>query len=109
MFRYAKLNNLAVVYTCFVVRSHFLSEAEDNLAYASVSFSRAALCEILAMKLLGQFASNKIQLATALTASWNPLAGAPEDVIDEIRFAVGGDDIDPQCALEVFIVIELCH
>ena len=105
MFKYAKLENMAVVYACFVVRSRFLSEAEENLAYAGVLLSRALFCEILAMKLLGRFASNEIQLATALTASWNPLAGAPPDVEDDIRISVGDVDVDPQSALEVQMLV----
>jgi hypothetical protein len=96
---------MAVIYACFVVRSHFLSEAEDHIAYANLMISRANVCELLAMKLLNQFSSNQLQLAAALSASWNPLAGAPAAVIDEIRKSVGGDERmdDPQCALEVSI------
>ena len=102
VFKYAKLENIAVVYACFVVRSHFLSEAEDNLAYSGVLLSRAALCEILAMKLLGSFATSSLRVATVLTASWNPLAGAPEQVINDVRQMIGEDGTyDPQCALEV--------
>ena len=102
VFKYSKLDNLAVVYACFVVRSHFLSEAENSLAYSGVLLSRAALCEILAMKLLGTFGSDPLRIATVLTASWNPLAGAPAEVVDEVRRMVGEDgSYDPQCALEV--------
>ncbi|PSS03512.1 hypothetical protein PHLCEN_2v3980 [Hermanssonia centrifuga] len=106
--KYAGLGNMAVVYACFVVRSHFISEAEENLAYSGVLLSRAALCEILAMKLLGSFASTQIQLAAVLTASWNPLSGASVEVVNEVREAVGGDENadDPQCALEMAIATE---
>lgn len=104
VFKYAKLDNLAVVYACFVVRSHFLSEAEDNLAFSGVCLSRASLCEILAMKLLGTFGSDPLRVATVLTASWNPLAGAPDIVVEEVRHIVGEDgSYDPQCALEVVL------
>ncbi|KAI0784198.1 hypothetical protein C8Q75DRAFT_780483 [Abortiporus biennis] len=110
VFKYAKLENMAVVYACFVVRSHFLSEAEENLAYSGVMFSRANLCEIMAMKLLGRLANNQMQLITALTASWSPLAGAPESVMREIRDTIGSEDDDdlhdPQCALEMAIATE---
>ncbi|KAI0707123.1 hypothetical protein C8Q76DRAFT_748084 [Earliella scabrosa] len=107
VFKYAKLENIAVVYACFVVRSHFLSEAEDNLAYSGVLLSRAALCEILAMKLLGSFATSSLRVATVLTASWNPLAGAPEQVINDVRQMIGEDGTyDPQCALEMAIATE---
>ncbi|KAL7278976.1 hypothetical protein ACG7TL_006808 [Trametes sanguinea] len=107
VFKYARLENLAVVYACFVVRSHFLSEAEDNLAYSGVLLSRASLCEILAMKLLGTFASSQLRVATVLTASWNPLAGAPEEIVNDVKNLIGDDGMsDPQCALEMAIGTE---
>jgi len=67
-------------------------------------YSRATLCEILALKLLTHFASSKIQLAAVLTTLWSPLAGAPADVIEEVKDAVGGEDEcdnNPQCTIEV--------
>ncbi|KAI9061112.1 hypothetical protein FKP32DRAFT_1759858 [Trametes sanguinea] len=107
VFKYARLENLAIVYACFVVRSHFLSEAEDNLAYSGVLLSRASLCEILAMKLLGTFASSQLRVATVLTASWNPLAGAPEEIVNDVKNLIGDDGMsDPQCALEMAIATE---
>ncbi|KAI0822545.1 hypothetical protein BC628DRAFT_1327164 [Trametes gibbosa] len=107
VFKYARLENLAVVYACFVVRSHFLSEAEDNLAYSGVLLSRASVCEILAMKLLGTFASSQLRVATVLTASWNPLAGAPDEIVSDVKHMVGDDGMyDPQCALEMAIATE---
>lgn len=94
---------MSVVYACFVVRSHFLSEADAHLAYSGIMLSRASLCEILAMKLLAKFCINQLQLAAVLTASWSPLAGAPPGIMEEVREAVGNDEHveDPQCALEV--------
>ena len=110
VFKYAKLDNMSVVYACFVVRSHFLSEAQEQIAYSGVMYSRANVCEILAMKLLARFSSNDLQLAATLTASWNPLAGAPTEIIMDIREAVGRDhhEEDPQCALEV-LPLSSCH
>jgi hypothetical protein len=98
---------MAVVYACLVVRSHFISESGVDIAYSGVMMSRANLCEVLAMKLLTRFSSDKIQLTAVLTASWNPLAGAPVGVLAEIREALGGyrDDFeDPQSALEVCVL-----
>lgn len=106
VFKYARLENLAVVYACLMVRAHYISAAEEDLAYSGVMLSRANLCEILAMKLLGRFASSKIQLVAVLTASWSPLAGAPQEVVDQVKEALGGDEDgmnDPQCALEMAI------
>ncbi|KAL1940266.1 hypothetical protein VTO73DRAFT_9218 [Trametes versicolor] len=107
VFKYAHLDNLAVVYACFVVRSHFVSEAEENMAYSGVLLSRASVCEILAMKLLGTFASSQLQVATVLTASWNPLAGAPAEIVSDVKNMIGDDGMyDPQCALEMAIATE---
>jgi hypothetical protein len=71
--------------------------------------ARADMCEILATKLLNRFSSNRIQLASVLMTSWNPLSGASEPVFEEVKMLLGGDDDcmnNPQCALEVsFLVV----
>lgn len=75
----------------------------------------------MAMKLLGHFASDQIQLVAgkqlpqvasiegcsnksiALTTGWDPLAGAPSNIIEEVKQTLR-DDYDsnaPQSALEV--------
>ncbi|KAJ8586944.1 hypothetical protein M405DRAFT_822499 [Rhizopogon salebrosus TDB-379] len=104
--KYARLRNMAVIYACMVVRSYFLAQSSSDLAHSGVMLSRATLCEIMALKLLNHFASSKIQLAAVLTTLWNPLAGAPADVIEEVKDAIGGDDEyddNPQCAIEMAI------
>ncbi|KAJ3516556.1 hypothetical protein NLJ89_g1051 [Agrocybe chaxingu] len=104
--KYARLRNVAVVYACLVVRSYFLAETETDLAFAGVMLSRANLCEILAMKLLSRFANNYIQLVAVLTTSWNPLAGATPQVIQEVKNILNAheDDIDSaQSAIEMAI------
>lgn len=109
VFKYARLKNLATVYACLVVRSHFLTLAGEDLAYTGVMLARADMCEILAMKLLNRFSSNRIRLASVLMTSWNPLSGASEPVFEEVKMLLGGDDDymnNPQCALEVsFLVV----
>ena len=100
--------NLACVYACFVVRSHFLAQSAADVAHASTMMARAALCELLAMKLARFFANDSIALARALTACWVPTAGAPPEVLAEIRDAVGGAEVgleDPNCALEVRLCV----
>ncbi|KAG2362718.1 hypothetical protein BDR07DRAFT_1450997 [Suillus spraguei] len=87
--KYARLRNMAIVYACMVV-------LRLDLAHAGVMCSRATLCEIMALKLLSHFASSKIQLVAVLTTLWCPLAGAPDDVIEEYVN-------DPQCAIEMAI------
>lgn len=83
---------MAVVYACMVVRSYFLSQVATELAHSSVLASRATLCEILALKLLSYFASSKLQLVAVLTTPWNPLAGAPLDVVEEVKEVLGTEE-----------------
>ena len=100
--KYARLKNMAVVYACLVVRSYFLSESDSNLAFAGVMLSRASLCEIMAYKLLGHFATNYIQLVAVLTTSWSPLAGATREIVVEVEQNLGAHDVQSsQSALEV--------
>ena len=86
-----------------VARSYFLSQAATELAYSSVLDSRATLCEILALKLLTHYASSKLQLVAVLTTLWNPLAGAPLDVVDEVKELIGAEEApdSAQSAIEV--------
>lgn len=99
------MRNPAIVYVCLVVREHFITVAEEDLAFSGVSFSRAILCEILATKLVHHFASNQIELVSVLTASWSPLAGAADDVIEDVKSILRRKDNrsvdDLQSALEV--------
>ncbi|KAH9972144.1 hypothetical protein BGW80DRAFT_1474791 [Lactifluus volemus] len=107
VFKYARIRNPAIVYVCLVVRSHFIAIAEQDLAFSALSFSRAILCEILAMKLVHHFASNQIELVSVLTTSWSPLAGASDEVIDDVRAILGNKQDqgvnDIQSALEMAI------
>ncbi|KAJ8521110.1 hypothetical protein ONZ45_g2146 [Pleurotus djamor] len=109
--KYARLQNMAVVYACLVVRSYFQGASDDDLAYAGVMISRANLCEILAMKLLSHFSGNNIRLVAVLTTSWNPLAGATPEVIEDVSQALGDDDVmnSPQSALEMAIATQAKH
>lgn len=74
------------------------------MAYTGVMLARADMCEIVAMKLLNRFSSSKIPLTSVLMTGWDPLAGAPENVFEEVKMLLGGDSSEmnsPQCALEV--------
>ncbi|KAF8199535.1 receptor-activated Ca2+-permeable cation channel [Pholiota molesta] len=86
--------NMSVVYVCLVVRSYFLGAAETELAFAGVMLARANLCEILAMKLLSRFATNYIQLVAVLTTTWSPLAGATDQVVEEVKQVLNARDDD---------------
>jgi c-di-GMP-related signal transduction protein len=98
---------MSIVYVCLVVRSYFLAQAETDLAFANMMLSRANLCEVLAMKLLSRFATNYIQLVAVLTTTWNPLSGANQDVIQEVKQSLNAHNDDDmgsmydQSAIEV--------
>lgn len=49
------------------------------------------LCELLAMKFMRHFSSH-IELVAVLTHSWSPLAGAPHQVVDQIKDGLPMDD-----------------
>ncbi len=57
------------------------------------------------MKLVHHFASNQIELVSVLTTSWSPLAGATNDVIEDVKNILGNNEdrgvVDLQSALEV--------
>ncbi|PWN97667.1 hypothetical protein FA09DRAFT_330328 [Tilletiopsis washingtonensis] len=75
--KYARAQSIAIIYTLLLVRCHFASEAERDLAFASVNATRASLCELLAIKLLRTFSRDGLELVTALTAPFDAFSGAP--------------------------------
>lgn len=109
--KYARLRNMAIVYACMVVRSYFLTQSASDLAHSSILLSRATLCEIIALKLLSHFAASQIQLVAVLTTPWNPLSGAPTDVVQEVKEALGGEECmeNAQSAIEVSVSSCFCH
>lgn len=70
--------NKAVVFCCLLNRAHFTRDR--SFSTASVSRSRAHLCEILAIRLLAEW-HNMLDLAAAATISWPVFAGADADVV----------------------------
>lgn len=74
--------------------------------------ARATFTEIMAMKLISHFASDRIQLAAVLTTSWSPLAGAPPDVAEEITQTLSwstDSSAAPQSAIEVSYPVVKCQ
>ena len=66
--------------------------------------ARANLCEIMAIKLLSSFGTNYIELVAVLTTTWNPLAGATDDVKNVVKQTLNAHDDDiayAQSAIEV--------
>lgn len=58
---------------------------DENIASASVSRTRAELCEILAIRMLREYGNNKLDLALTLTTSWHVYSGADPQVMQMAR------------------------
>lgn len=58
---------------------------------ASLSRTRAMLCEILAIRALSAHAHNMLDLALAITTSWPVYSGAPQELIERAREERDGD------------------
>ncbi|CAK5274026.1 unnamed protein product, partial [Mycena citricolor] len=76
-------NNLSVVFCLLLNRIHFIRD--DNIVTSAVSASRATLCEILAIRVLRDFAENMMDLALILTTSWPVYSGASHEALEHGR------------------------
>lgn len=72
----AKTRHPALLFSLLLARSHYIEQAECDLAFQGVNQTRAALSELLAIKLLALWQVRSFELATILTHTWNPWAGA---------------------------------
>lgn len=95
--KYSKLRSPAILYALLFTRIHFLRESERDLAYRTVNETRAALCELLATKLLRTFATDGMELVTALAAPFWPWQGADETTLAAAKArGMGGEDAESQ-------------
>lgn len=65
--------------------------ADDDLAFSSIITTRAALCELIALKLIRYFTGTQIELVAVLTHAWNPLSSAPQAAVEQVKADLGGD------------------
>jgi hypothetical protein len=79
--KYSQFQNISIIFILLVNRIQFQRDAERDLALQSVNQTRAALCELLAMKLLRTFSRNGLEIITALTYPFSPFQGADDDVL----------------------------
>ncbi|KDR80736.1 hypothetical protein GALMADRAFT_241168 [Galerina marginata CBS 339.88] len=75
--------NLSVVFCCLINCVHF--NRDDNITTATISRSRAHLCEILATRIFRAIGNNLLRLTMALTTSWNVYSGADPALIARAR------------------------
>lgn len=79
---FAKCRHPGLPYALLLCRSAYLESAEDDLAFQGVNNTRAALCEVLATKLLSLYDTHSLDLATVLTNNWNPFSGATRQAFE---------------------------
>ncbi|KAJ7247668.1 hypothetical protein B0H12DRAFT_1124984 [Mycena haematopus] len=72
-------SNLSIVFCLLLNRVHFIRD--ENIATASVSQSRATLCEILAIRTLRDYGNSMMDLTVILTTSWPVYSGAEPEVL----------------------------
>ncbi|KAG9050438.1 hypothetical protein FS837_005511 [Tulasnella sp. UAMH 9824] len=87
--KYSRMRNMSVVFCFLLNRVHFLRDT--NLSSMPLSQSRAALCELMAIKLLRDWAESTMELATVMTTSWCIFSGAGPEVLDKATDESYGD------------------
>ncbi|KAK0467002.1 uncharacterized protein EV420DRAFT_1636034 [Desarmillaria tabescens] len=75
--------NLSIVFCLLLNRVHFVRD--QSMATASVSRTRAELCEILAIRTLRDYADNMLDLVHALSTSWSVYSGADRALMQAAR------------------------
>lgn len=75
--------NMSIVFCCLLNRVHFVRD--ENVATATLSLSRAHLCEILAIRTFREFGNSMLQLTVALTTCWHVYSGADPAIIAQAR------------------------
>jgi hypothetical protein len=89
---------------CFLLnRIHFLRD--DNLLTATVSRSRAELCELLAIRTFREYGNSMLHLTSTLTTSWPVYNGADPQMLERAR-EERDDDLEDRIgnAIELAII-----
>ncbi|KAL4268991.1 Transient receptor potential calcium channel [Pleurotus pulmonarius] len=95
--------NFSVVFCFLLNRVHFVRDR--NLATATLSKSRATLCEILAIRIMRENANDMLRLTMTATTSWPVYSGAEQDLIERAK-AERSDDLEERVgnAIEMAII-----
>jgi hypothetical protein len=95
--------NMSVVFCFLINRVHFIHD--QNMATATLSRSRAELCEILAIRTLRDYGNSMLDLTLTITTSWNIYSGADDNLIARAR-QERDDDLEDRVgnAIEMAII-----
>ncbi|KAI5118687.1 hypothetical protein M0805_003624 [Coniferiporia weirii] len=96
--------NYSIVFCFLLNRVNFLRD--QNLVTSSLSRSRAALCEIMASRLLRLYGDNTLELAFVTTTSWRVYSGADEDLLKQSFEELDLEDVEERVgnAIEMAII-----
>ncbi|KAK3903250.1 hypothetical protein C8A05DRAFT_43495 [Staphylotrichum tortipilum] len=103
-------DDISIVYCLLVNRAQFLAEQAHLSNRQNVNFTRATLCELIAVRILRRFNEdnegprNLLVLAHILIAGFEPFQNAPPQVRDEVGASTAHNRTLP--ALEVAILSE---
>jgi hypothetical protein len=97
-----RAGNMSIVFCLLLNRVHFLHD--EGVLTAGLSKTRAALCEILAIRCLREYGENMLDLVAVATTAWPVYSGAGSDVIAKAQEY--NDDLDDRVgnAIEMAII-----
>jgi hypothetical protein len=78
-----RAGNNSIVFCFLLNRVHF--QRDQNLTTQPISQTRAALCEILAIRTLRDYGNSMLDLTLAMTASWPVYSGCDERLVAQAR------------------------
>jgi len=96
--------NFSVVFCLLLNIVHF--QRDQNLITSPLSKSRAALCEILAIRTLREYGDSTLELAFVTTTSWRVYSGADEEMLKRSMEELDIDDLEEHVgnAIEMAII-----
>lgn len=99
-----RAGNKSVVFSFLINRIYFL-RGKNNLTNGPLSLSRAALCELLAIRVLRDNGNSVLDLVRTLTISWPVWSGADALVLAQAR-QLRDDDLEDHVgnAIELAII-----
>ncbi|WVN87843.1 uncharacterized protein L203_103038 [Cryptococcus depauperatus CBS 7841] len=102
--KYLALQNQATVFCLLLNKVQFTTDSAQ-LSIATLSLTRATLCEILASRVLRGWSERSLPLATVLLTPWALFQGAAEEVIERASEEGDGDLLKQTgTALEMAII-----
>jgi hypothetical protein len=81
--------NMSIPFCFLLNRVHFLHD--DNILTATLSRSRAELCELLAIRTFREYGNSMLHLTLTLTTSWPVYNGADAQLLNRAKAERDGD------------------